>query len=311
MAAGGLNMDPEAIELLLRRIHIGEINVFNLPVQLYNKIGAQLAEAVKAGFNLDWDNVAINNPDWEAVRAMQHNTYVFSAAKTFQQINDMTNAIYDKNGMARPFRLFEQDAKKIFDTYNKTWLKAEFATAKEAGKAAKRWNRIKETEDIFPFLEYRTRRDSRVRPEHAEMDGIILPVTDSFWLTHTPPNGWGCNNRCRLIKRRSATDDQITQLEKVKLDPKEVPGDLAPELYIRKQKGKKPIEIAPNPKLFNLNFGIEKLVFPESSKGLGITSHPYFRVHRRFKTLKDNNFNMPIPSSLQPRDVPIQPKKKK
>ena len=70
MAAGGLNMDPEAIELLLRRIHIGEINVFNLPVQLYNKIGAQLAEAVKAGFNLDWDNVAINNPDWEAVRAM-------------------------------------------------------------------------------------------------------------------------------------------------------------------------------------------------------------------------------------------------
>lgn len=307
--AGGLDMDPSAIELLLRRVHSGEVSVFNLPVDLYKKLGAKLSGAVKDGFKLNWDKVPLDSPDWETVRAMKNNTYVFSAAKTFQQINDMTNALFDKNGMARPFRLFEKDAQKIFDTYNKTWLKAEYATAKEAGRAAKRWNRIQETADIYPYLEYRTRRDSRVRPEHAEIDGVLLPVTDPFWDTHTPPNGWGCNNRCRLIKRRDPKADEITQIEKQKLDPKDVPGDLAPEVFIRHRPGRKPIEIAPNPKLFNLNFGKEKLVFPDSSKGLGITSHPYFRVHRRFKTLKDNNFNMPMPAELQP-PAPTPPKPK-
>ena len=308
MAGGGLNMDPNELELLFRRIHSGEINVFNLPVKMYNQIAGQLAGAVKAGFNLDWDKVPINSPDWETVRAMQHNCYVFSAAKEFHQINDMTNALFDGNGNARPFRLFEKDANRIFDKYNKTWLKAEFATAKEAGRAAKRWNRIEETADIFPFLEYRTRRDSRVRPEHAEIDGVILPVNDSFWHTHTPPNGWGCNNRCRLIKRRDVGG--VSELEKVKLDPKETPDDLAPEAFIRKDKlgpNGKPILIAPNPKLFNLNFGRERIVFPEKSRGLGITSHPYFRVHKRFKVLKDNNFNLPIPENLKPPKIPITP----
>jgi hypothetical protein len=39
--------------------------------------------------------------------------------------------------------------------------------------------------------------DSRVRPAHLAMDGIIRPVDDPFWNTHAPLNGYRC--RCRLI----------------------------------------------------------------------------------------------------------------
>lgn len=39
--------------------------------------------------------------------------------------------------------------------------------------------------------------DSRIRPLHKSWDGLILPVDSPFWLTHYPPNGWGC--RCIVV----------------------------------------------------------------------------------------------------------------
>lgn len=40
--------------------------------------------------------------------------------------------------------------------------------------------------------------DSRTRPAHRALDGIIRPVDDPFWRTHSPPAGHNC--RCRLIQ---------------------------------------------------------------------------------------------------------------
>lgn len=39
--------------------------------------------------------------------------------------------------------------------------------------------------------------DDRTRENHAACDGIVLPVNDPFWLSHTPPLGYNC--RCTLI----------------------------------------------------------------------------------------------------------------
>lgn len=51
-----------------------------------------------------------------------------------------------------------------------------------------------ETKDELPYAMYNSMEDDRVRPEHAALDGLVLPVDDPFWLTHTPPWDWGC--RC-------------------------------------------------------------------------------------------------------------------
>lgn len=37
-----------------------------------------------------------------------------------------------------------------------------------------------------------------MRPGHAELHGITLPVTDSFWDEYFPPNGWNC--RCTVVQ---------------------------------------------------------------------------------------------------------------
>lgn len=51
--------------------------------------------------------------------------------------------------------------------------------------------------DVFPFLQYVTMGDGKVRPAHAALNGVVLPRNHEFWKTHTPPWDWGC--RCQAI----------------------------------------------------------------------------------------------------------------
>lgn len=51
--------------------------------------------------------------------------------------------------------------------------------------------------EVFPFWQYKTMGDDRVRDSHAALDGLILPANDPFWKTHFPPWEWGC--RCQVI----------------------------------------------------------------------------------------------------------------
>ncbi len=60
---------------------------------------------------------------------------------------------------------------------------------------------------MYPNLQYRTAGDADVRPEHARLNGLILPINDPFWLTHTPPLGFGC--RCELVQ----TDEPVKRKE--------------------------------------------------------------------------------------------------
>ncbi|MFZ5760953.1 MAG: PBECR2 nuclease fold domain-containing protein [Thermodesulfobacteriota bacterium] len=50
-----------------------------------------------------------------------------------------------------------------------------------------------------PYWEYRSKRDSRVREQHRQWDGLILRADHQWWNSHYPPNGWGC--RCRVWPR--------------------------------------------------------------------------------------------------------------
>ena len=66
---------------------------------------------------------------------------------------------------------------------------------------AGKWEQIMEDGDRYN-LQYRTARDSNVRPEHADMHGITLPPSDPFWRRYYPPNGWRC--RCTVTQVRKS-----------------------------------------------------------------------------------------------------------
>jgi len=63
------------------------------------------------------------------------------------------------------------------------------------------------TKEDLPFLMYNSMEDDRVRPEHAALDGLVLPVDDPFWAEHTPPWDWGC--RCWRTQISAAEQAKI------------------------------------------------------------------------------------------------------
>jgi hypothetical protein len=46
--------------------------------------------------------------------------------------------------------------------------------------------------------------DDRTRPQHAALDGLILPASHEFWDEHYPP--WGFNCRCTVTARPFAPE---------------------------------------------------------------------------------------------------------
>jgi SPP1 gp7 family putative phage head morphogenesis protein len=51
--------------------------------------------------------------------------------------------------------------------------------------------------DALPYWQYLSMEDSRVRPSHAALNGIVLPADSPFWKSHFPPWEWGC--RCQVV----------------------------------------------------------------------------------------------------------------
>ena len=77
-------------------------------------------------------------------------------------------------------------------------LQTIFRTNMQSAYAAGQWEQIKQQANIAPYVMYDAVDDFRTRPAHRALDGTILPATDKFWLTHTPPLGWNC--RCGVIQ---------------------------------------------------------------------------------------------------------------
>lgn len=134
-------------------------------------------------------------------RRLHRSDYIFSGLKTFHELNEAFPALIDENGDRKPFERFLNDVRKIDKTYNRNYLRAEYNFASASAEMAARWEQFMEDGDRY-YLQYRTAGDSKVRPEHAALHGVTLPITDSFWDEFLPPNGWNC--RCSVVQVRKS-----------------------------------------------------------------------------------------------------------
>ncbi len=202
---------------------------------LIDAYAKRLLEAIDIGYGLP-TNVA----DDGMITALRNNVYQFSAAKTYQQAKSLTEALVDENGKLRTWSQFKAAALAINNEQVNQWLAAEYQNAIAASQMARKWQEIVQNKEVLPFLKYVTANDGRVRPAHAAMDGITLPIDHPFWKTYYPPNGWGC--RCLIIQLANAIVTKDTDINYP--TDKEVP------------------------KIFRFNPGIEQQVFSKE--------HAYF-----------------------------------
>lgn len=253
-----LKYSDKQLERLINGVYNGKITRENLPLDLYEATVARLSKAVFKGFGGDFTTLAGEHEATDLLLYFQHNTAYFSAAKTFQQVNDMSTKLFDESGDKVPFADFKAAATEVFEEYNENWLRAEYNTAISQAQAGREWQTIQSNKDVLPLLQYQTVGDDRVRDEHADWDGVTLPVDHEFWETHLPPNGFNC--RC-IVQQLEADEAEQTDLtDSQETDP---------------------------PSLFAMNSGTDRVIFKED--------HPYFNVADKYEILKKQDFGLPVP----------------
>ena len=151
------------------------------------------------------DNAFKTVPMSDAMRRrLQRSDYIFSGIKTFHEINEAFPSLLNTDGTRKPFTQFLEEVKHIDKTYNQHYLAAEFNFAQASAAMAAKWEQYAQDGDRY-LLQYRTAGDDRVRPEHASLEGVTLPITDTFWEEFYPPNGWNCRCTVTQVLKSQAT----------------------------------------------------------------------------------------------------------
>ncbi|MEN8721858.1 MAG: phage minor head protein [Alphaproteobacteria bacterium] len=109
----------------------------------------------------------------------------------------------------RSFDSFKKDFGAILDKWKwepeqgRGWrARVIFDTNIRTAHAAARWDRMKAAQKRRPFLRYSAVLDERTREDHKAWHGTILPITDAWWETHYPPNGWYCRCTVQQLSQR-------------------------------------------------------------------------------------------------------------
>lgn len=134
-------------------------------------------------------------------RRLTRSNYIFSGMKAFHELHEAFPSLLDENGNRKPFERFLNDVQSIDATYNANYLRAEYNFVAASAEMAGKWEQFMRDGDRYN-LQYRTQRDDKVRPEHAALDRVTLPPSDSFWEEFYPPNGWNC--RCTVVQVRKS-----------------------------------------------------------------------------------------------------------
>jgi len=177
------------IEQLIEGIFSGAITEYNLPKSLYFAISDYLEKALtKGAMEL---GIEFGGKPLELIAELRENIYMFSGAKTYQQVKEMTSLLVNDEGI-RGFNDFKREALKVYEQYNVNWLNTEYNTAIGQAQSALRWQQIEEQADVLPMLKYSAIIDANTSDICKPLDGITLPVGDPFWNVHSPLNHFNC-----------------------------------------------------------------------------------------------------------------------
>lgn len=222
---------------------------------LISEINNVLQDALQAGITYEIPETMLQH--------FNKNIYVFSGAKTYAELRELSDLLVDDKGEIKSFSKFFKDVRQVHNEYNKSYLESEYIFATQSAQMASKWVEFEQDGDEFN-LQYRTANDDRVRYSHQLLHNTTLPPSDPFWLEYFPPNGWRCRcNAVQVRKKRYPESDSTTANELGKK-----------ATYTVGAGGVNTSE------MFRFNPGKQNVIFPPH--------HPYFKNEKVVRKLEKN-----------------------
>jgi SPP1 gp7 family putative phage head morphogenesis protein len=190
-----IKYSKEQIDSLLENIWDETVNPYFLPQDLYEAIADNLKSGLYEGFGANLSNVEsiYGKASKELLVELRTNIYQFSAAKTFNMVEEMRGVLVEGEKVLT-LNEFKAKANTIFEKYNNTWLETEYNTAIGQAETGRKWKEIERDKEIFPYLKYNAVNDSHTSDICRPLDDTILPVGHKFWSEFSPLNHFNC--RC-------------------------------------------------------------------------------------------------------------------
>lgn len=83
-------------------------------------------------------------------------------------------------------------------------LRTIYHTNLHTAYSAGQWQRIEQTKEFLPYLQYMPSVSENKRLSHTKLYNIVRPVDDPIWQSIFPPNGYGCKCWCKQITKTKA-----------------------------------------------------------------------------------------------------------
>ena len=165
------------------------------------------------------DMTDYRDPQARTLQRLRTNLVTFVAFKNYHRSQDMIRALTDEHGKIRSWAAFQREVISLGEEYNVHWLQAEYNTVIAAAQSAAQWDDYIRDAHIFPYLIYKTQHDDKVRASHQLLHDVCKLITDTFWDTYYPPNGW----RCRCYVLQAKTDQGYKKEPDAYPDDKSIP----------------------------------------------------------------------------------------
>ncbi|MDR2061760.1 MAG: phage head morphogenesis protein [Acinetobacter sp.] len=137
------------------------------------------------------------------------------------QIKSVLNAVYKTVETGGTFQDFQDIVEADGINLSEAQLENVFRTNAQNAYAHGKWLHQQRNKEKRPYLQYMAINDSRVRPSHLALDGVVRHIDDPFWQTYYPPNGYRCRCTTRALTEKQAQSKGITpndELPSLQLD---------------------------------------------------------------------------------------------
>lgn len=155
--------------------------------------------------------IKLPSSGWTDIWQEQHShAFVVAGATTDSLVEDFYNAVAkakEAGGYAEFQKAFPEIVKKHGWAHNGSpgWRsKIIYDTNVTQAYNAGREKQMQAVKHLRPYAIYRHTSIEHPRLEHKAWNGLMLPLDDPWWNTHTPQNGWGCKCKKYSLSRVEA-----------------------------------------------------------------------------------------------------------